>query len=78
MQIVRLAKKKPEITPEIVKEFIVRFSPQLPGIRKYYNDQLFLKYVAKMMEIFADANDFVSFSFQFKKWLEKYDDKKKD
>jgi len=76
MKIVCLAKKKPEITNDIVREFIVRFSAQLPGIRKYYNDQLFLKYVAKMLEVFSNAEDFVSFSFQFKKWLEKYDDKK--
>jgi len=79
MKIVQIAGKK-EITPEVMKEFITRFRPQLPGIGRYYNDMQFLKYAALLMKVFANANDFVSFSFQLRQWLDKYDkekDKKK-
>jgi hypothetical protein len=72
MKITRIASKK-EITPEVIRQFINQFDPQLPGLRKYYNDQLFLKYTADMFKVFSNANNFISFMFQFQKWLEKYD-----
>ena len=76
MKIVRLASKK-EITPEVVRQFINQFKPQLPGLSRYYNDQLFLKYTAEMFKVFANANSFMSFMFQFKSWLEKHEGAKK-
>jgi hypothetical protein len=76
MKIVKLAAKK-EITPAVMQAFITRFRPQLPGLAKYYNDPMFLKYAALLMQVFANSQDFVSFSFQLRKWLEKYDEDKK-
>jgi hypothetical protein len=76
MKIVKIAKKR-DITSDDVRAFIVRFRPQLPGIGKYYNDPMFLKYTAKMLEVFSNASDFVSFSFQLRQWLDKDDYEKK-
>jgi len=79
MQVIRLTKtaKKNKITTEDIRQFINQFKPQLPGLGKYYNDQLFLKYTAEMLKVFANAPSFISFMFQLQKWLDKYEPEKK-
>ena len=78
MKITRIAKVKTNLSQQDMRNFVVRFKHQIPGLERIPQDQTTLNALAQILQVFANNKDhLITFFFQLEQYLDGLERQKK-